>query len=603
MQEAQGDHPGASSDAAKDACGFGGLGGNSSRPASRALTAGTMGATGGLDATLPRGAGAGHLGLEVSGERGRGEDSMTSFIQAHLQSILKPFAQHVDDLHGSLDQVRLQVQQAVSVSERNSARLDEFTGQVGDLRENLGRTAQQASTTQQGLHKLVAETAELSTLCEKTKAALADVDGRLRDSEVAVAELHTNLKGTRSSLGKLREGLSKLERDVAVRIGPTMDKLLLDLKHLDTSHQGTVQSLGETRSFTQCVHQAFQVFEKESEQRQGGIDRRFEHVEGEFGKVGRDLKGLRDMDQLQEDHLNTIEATVAPTRQRLEQLEGARDEGRRRHHHFEKAVTDIQVQCNSMGVDVAKLMDFLEEMKQGGDIFDVLEHQKKELAQHTVQIRTLSETSGSYCTELQKQDQRATALEKAQGEIKQQTSKLSERLGTVTPAHSRSPSREPREFRDAAVKSRPRSMSGHYDYKDSIPANQRVPMIMLRALDKLSISARQKRAIDQINEHSRELANTTTSLTKTACHLDNTETRVSNLEGQLASMTDEMKKISMALDLNQEYWKGLSKGLKETNRSVVEGEVLLPRGNGMKLPVISRPPSCQHQAPCIMSAR
>lgn len=529
---------------------------------------------------------------------------MTSFIQAHLQSILAPFADHVDELHRTLDELRAQLQQTASTAEGNSGRLDELTGLVGGLRADQGRTAELASSTQQGLERLSSETADLSSSHRQAQAGLAVAEERLQGLEAALSELQGGLKGTRGSVGKMREGLSKLERDMAVRVGPTVDKLVVDVKNLDTMHQGTVQSLGETRSFAECFHKAFQVFEKEDRRRQARAEERFEQGEAEVRRLQQALKDQRDRDQLQKDHLNRADTAIASAKRRLDQLEASKDEGGRRHHEIEKAFTDMQVRCNSMNADLDKLTDFRVHMQENAGMYEAVTVLKREMEEHAQSIHDLVETTGSHDAALREGGERAAALERSQAALQAQASKLSERIGSVTPAHSRSPSRERHgEVRELS-ECRPRSTAGHYSYKDGVHVKEPMPVAVLRALDKMSIAARQQKAIAQINENSRELANTTNSLSKTACHLDNTETRVSDMESQLVSMKDEMRRMSMAMELNQEYWKGLSKGLKETNRSVAEGEVLPPRGgNGMKLPSLGRPPSCQHHAPCVMSAR
>jgi len=552
------------------------------------------------------------LDQEISAENGHGEDSMTLFIQAHMRSILKPFGDHVDELQKSMVRVQTQVLQAASVSEHNSNRLEEVSGLIHGLRSDLGQTAKQANTAAQGLEKLNGETADLLSASQRMKADLASVDGQLRKSEATIVELSSGLKGTRNSVGRMREGLTRVERDIAVRIGPNMDKLAVDLKNLETCHEGTARALSESRGFAESFHQAFLVFEKETQQQHGGIDRRFEHVEGEFTKLNRALKDVRDLNQLQEDHLNAIDGEILPSKQRLDQLEIARDDGRRRHSDIDKAVTDIQVQCNSLGVDVAHLVEFAADLR-GDNIVETITKLKKEATEQAENLRKLADAAGSHDVQFKEAKKRTTALEQSHASLQLQLSKLSERVGLITPVSSRSPSCEPTtERHDIAAVRRPQSTAAHYSFKDTLTVapvhdgtvkKEGVSVTLVRALEKLSLAARTKRAMIQIQAHDKELASNTQSISKTAMQLDNTESRVSSLEGQVASMVDDIRQISMANDLNQEYWKGLSKGLKETNRSVVDGEVLPPRANAMKLPVISRPPSSQHHHNRVMSAR
>jgi len=540
--------------------------------------------------------------VEISEENGRGEDTMTTFIQAHFQSILKPFADHVEELHRSMGELGTEITRVAAQTNKNGSALEDLAGQLVGFRTDLGRTNDSAQNTGKKLEAVIADTKDLADEIKRTKAELTATDGRVDTVEASTTDLQSSLKGARSSVGKLREGLGKLERDVAARISPVMDKLVLDLKNLDVLHQATTQNLSEMRSFAESAHQAFLVHEKENEQLHCVNDRRFERVDDQFGELSRALKDMRDMDHLQEEHLQSIDGTITPFKQRVDEIEQTRDDHRRRHNDLELLVTGLQVQSNSMGIDVAKLLDFYEEAKRGDNIFEVVAGLKREAAQNAENINRLLDSVGLYNDEKRNGDDRAETLEKKLAALQTQTAKLADRVGIGTPAHSRSPSREPRS----------RSQAGYHEFKvgDSSRASiadgvkDRMPVAVMKALDKMSIAARQRRAIDQISEHSRELAMTSSTLSKTACQLDNTEIRVSTLEREMATATEELKRINNGLALNQEYWKGLSKGLKETNRSVnVEGEVLPVRNQATKLPTISRPLSSPHHGPCIMSAR
>eukprot|EP00439_Symbiodinium_sp_Y106_P004858 s4516_g1.t1 len=55
--------------------------------------------------------------------------------------------------------------------------------------------------------------------------------------------------------------------------------------------------------------------------------------------------------------------------------------------------------------------------------------------------------------------------------------------------------------------------------------------------------------------------------------LDEVGDQVSNLQGGYDILSDEVKKLRQGLELNQEYWRGFSRGLKETRKTVyAEGQ-------------------------------
>merc|ERR1711957_185445 len=76
-----------------------------------------------------------------------------------------------------------------------------------------------------------------------------------------------------------------------------------------------------------------------------------------------------------------------------------------------------------------------------------------------------------------------------------------------------------------------------------------------------------------------EIADTNVRLERTGLELDATGSRVHNLEEAMAATGDQLAKLSGGLDLTQEYWKGLTKGFRETHRSIaVENEMLPQKG-------------------------
>lgn len=536
---------------------------------------------------------------EISMEKGHGEDTMNSFLRANFIGILKPFADHVEDLQKTVNQIGADLQKTTGKTNGNSALIDEHGEKLTSILQNLGRTTKQATATQGDLERLATEKVMLEEEQKRTKAELKDAEERLQAAQSAIAELQTGLKGTRTSVGKLREGLGKLERDTAARTWPCIEQLGSDLRNLDSAHSTTAQILQDLKTFSDNFHQAFQVFEEENDQRQVGHDRKFEHVEGQFTELERALKDVRNVSQLQTEHLNNIDGTIGPMKLRLDNLEVAREEAKRRLNELERLATDLKVTTSTLGLDVATLMNFYNEAKSGEDIFEVVSSIERNVSQNTENIRHLLETVDEQMGSNRQGANRTSNLEKAVQKLQDLTQRISDRVGLTDGldgggggggARSRSPS----------VTS---GGNGSYEYKDAnAAAAAKMPAAVLRAIDKMSLAARQKRAIDTINEHSRELANASLNLKKTACHLDSTELRVSSLESRMDRADEEVKRLGASLDLSHEYWKGLSRGLKEMNQKVnMDGEVLPPRSALTKLPAISRPPSRQHAA--AMTAR
>merc|ERR1712190_545482 len=76
--------------------------------------------------------------------------------------------------------------------------------------------------------------------------------------------------------------------------------------------------------------------------------------------------------------------------------------------------------------------------------------------------------------------------------------------------------------------------------------------------------------------------------------LTTTGQRVINLEADYATLLGEVEKLRKGLNANNEYWKGLSQGLKETKKTVhTEGEgAMLPSARNLRnLPPLNLRPT------------
>merc|ERR1711972_176654 len=109
-----------------------------------------------------------------------------------------------------------------------------------------------------------------------------------------------------------------------------------------------------------------------------------------------------------------------------------------------------------------------------------------------------------------------------------------------------------------------------------------------RLRDKIEIMAR-------IDGQANDIADTNSRLQKTGIELEGTGLRVHNLEEAIPPMTAQIEKLGGGLDLTHEYWRGLTKGFKETHRSIAVDNEMLPQ-KGMhttSLPALANTASTQ----------
>jgi len=526
---------------------------------------------------------------ELSQEAGQGEGTMTYFIKNTFNNILKPFAQQVEDLQHEFNRVNHDLAATGNKVASNTEQIGEHQEKISSLQKDLNRTTKTGISTQTDLEKLTAEKNMLEEDYSKTKADLKETKEALLAAQSAIAELQMGLKGTRTSTGKLRDSISKMEMDTASRIWPTIEQTLNDVKKLDIAHSTTALKLHETKIFTDNFHQAFQTFQEENDQRHVGHDRKFQQVEDTFTKVERNLKDVKDLIQLQSEHLNNIDASMGPVKNRIDNLEVAREEQRRKLSEHDRTLSGLKVTSSTMAVDVAKLIEFYEEAKSGTDVFELVGNIERNLNINANNIKHLLETTEDHTGHHRKTDNRTQNLEKAVARLQDLSGRMQDRIGLsaeTPPPGERNASPAPdRAKAPASVidNVRPPAPSG---------GAPRMPPAVFKALDKMSLAAKQKRINDAVDDHADALARSQTNIAKTASDLENTEYRVSVLESKMVATQEDVQGLRQSLDLSHEYWRGLSRGFKDMNSDAnMDGKVLPPRANLNRLPAIGGRPS------------
>jgi len=532
---------------------------------------------------------------EISQDAGFGEGTMNYFIKNSFHSILKPFAMQVEDLQHECNRMTEQLASTGDRGAQNTEQIGEHNEKISSLQKDQNRTSKMAIATQTELEKLQAEKNMLDEEHQKTKADLRETKEGLVAAQSTIAELQMGLKGTRTSTGKLRESVSKIEMDTASRIWPTMEQIIIDLKKLDTAHSTTSVKLNETKSFTDNFHQAFQIFEEESDRRHIGHDRKFQQVEDTFSEVERNVKDMKDVTQLQSEHLKNIDGSMGPVKMRIDNLEVAREEQKRSLSDIDRMLSELRITVSTMGVDTAKLIEFYEEAKSGTDVFELVGNIERKLNINTTDIKHLLVTTEDHTGHHRKTDNRAQNLEKAVVRLQNLTVRMQDSIGLSSetpPPGDRSPSPD-----------KPKAPASILDSFSKAPpaAGPRMPAAVFKAIDKMSLAAKQKRINDAVAGHADELARSQTNLSKTATNLENTDYRVTVLEAKMEKTQDDVNGLRQSLDLSHEYWRGLSRGFKDMNSDAnMDGKVLPPRANLNRLPTIGRPSSRQ---PGSMSAR
>merc|ERR1712008_458256 len=113
-----------------------------------------------------------------------------------------------------------------------------------------------------------------------------------------------------------------------------------------------------------------------------------------------------------------------------------------------------------------------------------------------------------------------------------------------------------------------------------------------------SIKEKQKLYKDRLDDHEQIIQDTNKNLSETKRELhEKMGLRVKMLEAKMNTMVPAVDQLKAGMELTEEYWKGLSHGLRESHKMVAVDQELIrsePRAlsssRGKALPVLPRSP-------------
>merc|ERR1719433_1117195 len=117
----------------------------------------------------------------------------------------------------------------------------------------------------------------------------------------------------------------------------------------------------------------------------------------------------------------------------------------------------------------------------------------------------------------------------------------------------------------------------------------------------VSIKERQKQFKERFDQHAHELERTNSTLADTQKDIqERIGPRMKTMEMNIARITKEVNDLKMGMDLTEEYWKGLSRGFRETHKGVAIDRELVgtPRsGRNTILPALTGTPRSSKMPP------
>jgi len=536
----------------------------------------------------------GSLDIHISRDRQHGEPTMMAFIKQHMGEILRPFAEHVDELHKSVDELTEDLAMTNSKAKTAHERIDVHDKQIQVLRSSLEKTNDLATKTQAALEKKSTEQAILETDHQETKQNLSKTNQRLLDAVAHLTKLQQDLDDTNSGLDKTKSGLAATNDHIAYKVDKQLAKHTDELEQLDSSLNATKQLLDETKRFGKDSHNEFKGFVDATEKKDRKNDEQFARNDERLAHLSTMLTETINRLNTHANHLRTTNTAIRPLKEQFERMSSSHYDMQNQQKSHGKHLGNLQAEIDAMNQSLADLKGgFGKDEGPGINVYEEMNKLKTSIGAATKTLEGVEDQLNSAVALLPEHHKRIILLEQASQHHADQLKHIQNTVGVekkeVPPPPPLPTTTEP------VIKKRPEPIARRIVREG--------PEIMKRkgfidVVNQVSVKERQKQYKDRLDDQERTMQDTNKRLSDTNKELhEKMGLRVKMLEAKMNHVVPAVDQLKAGMELTEEYWKGLSHGLRESHKMVaVDQELILtqPRApsssRGKTLPALSKTP-------------
>lgn len=520
------------------------------------------------------GATRGELNVEVSEEKGLGEESMMAFIRLHLASILQPFAERVDSLRQQLEELR---ESRADGDARTAAKLTEHSRSIREVRNELEMLSQEVEAAKAEAARGVALQPEI----QNAQAEIAAISDRFRTVQAQSFELQHEARANTQHLTRVQGELTTLDSRMAKRLEETAQQLHSQLVALESARSASIKAVESATRSAEEAHGELRKLQASFERQTRKDEAGFAQLRSGVSALEKTTKNTDHRLSGQIDELKVAKANAAVLQTRTEQalkMQGVLDT---RQKDIVGDVSRLGAHLEDLDGRMAQLneqvggAEELARMGDDGNIFELVRGLTQRADEAAALQTSLDQASRRQLEQIRAGEARADKLEVTQGVVKESVANLDARtvqrcLGLEALLRQQEQSRQQETARLEA---------DGVAWKKAV--NER-----LEAVDT-------------------ELVRVADVAQKNSTGIEQTGGRLENLQGDISSTNDSVTKLRSTMDLTQEYWKGLTKGFRQTHRSVaVENELFSTRDAQAKtLPALAAKTAAAQGSPVALSAR
>jgi len=519
-----------------------------------------------------------------------------SFIKQHMGEILRPFAEHVDELHKQVDELTEDLAATESKATKAHERVDLNDKQIQVLKANLEKTTDLATKTQAGLEKKSAEQAILEADHQETKANLGKTHQRLLDAVAHLEKLQKDHDETTANLGKTKAELAGTKDHIAYKVDKLLEKHTDQIAKLDSSLKATQELLDQTKKFGEDSHDEFKGFVEATEKKDKKNNETFARIDERLAHLSTMLTETINRLNTHANHLRTTNTAIRPLKEQFEKMSSSQYDMQNEQKGHGKHLTTLQSEIDALNNALAEIKGgFGNKEEEGPDVnvYDEVKKLKNSIHITSKTLEGVEDQLNSTVALLPEHHKRIILLEQGSQHHNDQLKHLQNTVGVdkkeVPPPPPMPTVTEP------VIKKRQEPLARRI-IREGPNIMQRKTFIDV--VKDASIKEKQKLYKNRLDDTEKILNETNKNLAETNRELhEKMGLRVKMLEAKMNTVVPAVDQLKAGMELTEEYWKGLSHGLRESHKMVALDQELIqsqpraPSSRGNKtLPALSKTP-------------
>ncbi|CAE7247935.1 unnamed protein product [Symbiodinium natans] len=368
----------------------------------------------------------GSVHADISHEKGMGEETMMAFIHKHLNSILQPFADSVDELNGVVSQMA----ETFSGHERQ---LQDHSQTLKVMKADLKATKMSMLEVRENQQKQFADVDSQLTAAKKDAQKVKDdvfqLDRRHRESHSMMLDVKRINGAADLEVRRLAGELAKLDDMVAKQVNIVLDPVRAEVARAAQGQCRTEESCRKSEERVQQQREELDTFlenhgrqRRQEELRIKAILKTIADLDHKLGQTNANLKQhvasakgtSEELSILTRRHEQTMRMQVVQERQQQESNE--------RQAVFTNRLEGLKA-------DIQNVMESLGLTEGAANLVLTVERLKEASATHSASLNELHDLCNTQGESICALQQRADALQQADVVLQQEDMRLEASLG------------------------------------------------------------------------------------------------------------------------------------------------------------------------------